>query len=379
MRHFCLPIFLIACSTQALAQSSVTLYGMADDGLTYTNNQKGASLVQTWTGSRGSSRFGFKGVEDLGGGIKAVFQLENGFNVNTGQSLQGGREFGRLAFVGLSSPYGSVLLGRQTDIAFDALASYATGILMAGSLGTSAGDVNNAFGDYILSNQIKYVSPKMRGVSFSAVYAPGGVAGSLSQNQIFGASVSYDLSNLHLTAVYRHLDNPAVTQFDATATPQANGTFVNPVTNPIFAGYASARKLNLYGAGAKYQFGKSVVAVNYTTTRFDNVTKTSSTPVGGISPSISTGEINYTYRATPALLLGAAASYTLASQAKYGQWTLGSTYALSPRTFLYLISSWQHAIGTNSLGQRAVANIDLLSASTNANQVAVRFGIHHNF
>ncbi|NPT61874.1 porin, partial [Paraburkholderia elongata] len=102
----------------AHAQSSVTLYGLIDVGITYTNSQLtshgGHSNVQETSGAVDGSRWGLRGAEDLGGGLKAIFTLENGFNVNNGTFGQGGREFGRQAFVGLSSTdYGTVTFGRQ--------------------------------------------------------------------------------------------------------------------------------------------------------------------------------------------------------------------------------------------------------------------------
>lgn len=74
----------------AHAQSSVTLYGVADDGLSYANNQGGKSSLQAVSGMPSVNRWGLKGVEDLGGGLKTIFTLENGFDLNTGGLAQGG-------------------------------------------------------------------------------------------------------------------------------------------------------------------------------------------------------------------------------------------------------------------------------------------------
>ncbi|WP_414693471.1 porin, partial [Paraburkholderia madseniana] len=89
----------VVASGAAHAQSSsVTLYGVIDVGLDFTNNSGGKQLFKmqdgTYDGMYGS-RWGLKGEEDLGGGLKAVFKLENGFNLNNGTLGQGGREFGR--------------------------------------------------------------------------------------------------------------------------------------------------------------------------------------------------------------------------------------------------------------------------------------------
>uniref|UniRef100_UPI00131C3FC8 porin n=1 Tax=Burkholderia sp. S171 TaxID=1641860 RepID=UPI00131C3FC8 len=107
----------------AHAQGSVTLYGIIDEGLNYTNNVGGQKAYQMESGYAYGSRWGLKGSEDLGGGMKAVFTLENGFDLNTGNSNQGGRMFGRQALVGIDAgTYGSFKMGRQYDSVVDYLA-----------------------------------------------------------------------------------------------------------------------------------------------------------------------------------------------------------------------------------------------------------------
>ena len=123
----------------AFAQSTVTLYGVVDNGIGYQSSATtlgstsgGHSAVKILTGVWLGSRFGLTGAEDLGGGTKAVFQLENGFDVNTGKNGQGGREFGRQAFVGLASDrFGTLTLGHQTPFAFDVLGPLSTAYLGA--------------------------------------------------------------------------------------------------------------------------------------------------------------------------------------------------------------------------------------------------------
>lgn len=105
-------------SASAMAQSSVTLYGIMDAGvevLSGAPDSKGHSstLVREESGGVNSSRIGLRGSEDLGGGLKAIFTLEGGIDATDGKSLQSGRLFGRQSFVGLSSSYGSITLGRQ--------------------------------------------------------------------------------------------------------------------------------------------------------------------------------------------------------------------------------------------------------------------------
>lgn len=109
------------CAIPALAQSQVTVYGVLDTGLVYTNNVNAAGDSQVkMPGLTGSlpSRFGFRGSEDLGGGLEALFVLEGGIGIDTGTSGQGGRLFGRQSNVGLRGGYGTVTLGRQVNMTY---------------------------------------------------------------------------------------------------------------------------------------------------------------------------------------------------------------------------------------------------------------------
>ncbi|MES2009384.1 MAG: porin [Pseudomonadota bacterium] len=105
----------------ASAQSTVTLYGVVDTGIEYVNNvgaaKDGVARVNTLTGTV-PSRWGIRGTEDLGGGLKSLFVLESGFAPDSGTSNQGARLFGRQALVGLSGPWGQVALGRQYTMLF---------------------------------------------------------------------------------------------------------------------------------------------------------------------------------------------------------------------------------------------------------------------
>src|SRR5450830_102811 len=111
----------IACSQQALAQSQVSIYGIVDTGVVYTTNANAAgnsALKMPSLTASFPSRLGFKGNEDLGGGLQAMFVLEAGFAVDTGAMGQGNRLFGRQSFVGLKNNYGSVMLGRQVNMTY---------------------------------------------------------------------------------------------------------------------------------------------------------------------------------------------------------------------------------------------------------------------
>ena len=137
---------LLSLAGIAAAQSSVTLYGIVDAGVTYRSNERvGSAGAYTGHSSVGHDRqpvrqpLGIKGSEDLGGGMRALFVLENGFDITNGTSGQGGRQFGRQAFVGLGSDrYGTVTLGRQYTSLDDFVARSARRRILAASARTRA-------------------------------------------------------------------------------------------------------------------------------------------------------------------------------------------------------------------------------------------------
>ncbi|RQZ27148.1 porin [Burkholderia sp. Bp9090] len=114
--------FAIGCQ-YASAQSSVTLYGMTEITLRYLTNdnaQNDGRLFMT-NGAIINSHIGLRGAEDLGGGLKAVFQIESNFDPQDGAQSDSGRFLGSTANVGLSGAYGTITLGRQNTPLFDKL------------------------------------------------------------------------------------------------------------------------------------------------------------------------------------------------------------------------------------------------------------------
>ncbi|WP_153141822.1 porin [Paraburkholderia agricolaris] len=369
---------VLFCTANSMAQSSTTLYGVVDDSFSFTNNQAGTHNYQMVNGGRGSSKWGFRTVEDLGGGLSAVAVLENGFDINTGKFGNGGRLFGRQSYVALNGPFGSIRLGRQYDLIADSLMPLASSLQFGGVLTTRAGDVDNVWGDYSVSNTIKYYTPVFAGLKFGALLSLGGVAGNFSQGRGEGLSLTYTGGPVTAAAALLRLNNPATSLYDTTATPVAGTTFTNPITNPTFSGYVSAHTLQIAGGGANVSVGNAVLGVLYTNTRFEDVVPTSSTPFSGTA-TFNSIEANATYRITPAVMVGAAYNYTKAESAKYSQVNLGAEYDLSKRTVLYTIAAWEHAIGTDSTGKPAVAALAFVTPSSTDNQVVVRVGIRHSF
>jgi predicted porin len=202
---------IAVASPVALAQSSMTLYGIVDTAIDISNQGHGTQ-VRELSGVLQGSRWGFIGKEDLGGGYQAIFTLENGFNANTGAAGQGGLLFGRQAFMGLSGPQGTLTFGRQYSPEFWAY-TYNDAFLagLAGGLsnfyrtlpnGTPQNMMNAYATTARTNNSIVYQSPKLYGLSLSAMYGVGGVAGSLKDGQTLSGWLNYTLGSLAVNAAY---------------------------------------------------------------------------------------------------------------------------------------------------------------------------------
>ncbi|RQS06737.1 porin [Burkholderia sp. Bp8998] len=379
-------------SYTAHAQSSILLYGIIDEGINYNSNANGERLYNLSSGVLNGSRWGLRGNEDLGGGVAAIFVLENGFDLNSGKLGQGGLEFGRQAFVGVSSPYGTLTIGRQYDSVVDYLGPLAIGAQWGGSLNAHPSDTDNFNNTNRTNNAIKFTSPTLAGFTFGGMYALGGVAGHVSRNQIWSLGARYSNGPFVASAGYLNVRNPNVSFYGAGGTAASVVAGVpgsNFGASPIISAYASTHTYQVIGAGAAYTIGASTFGANYSNTKYMGLGDSTSGPVParGISgtATFNNAELNFKYQFTPALLIGAAYMYTRsggsagAGGATYNQGSVGVDYFLSKRTDLYLIGAYQKANGTDSTGKTAVASINQLTPSNSDRQAAVRLGIRHKF
>jgi GBP family porin len=243
----------------AQAETSVTLYGVIDTGIGY-NKVKGKDAAgKSYDGSKfgmingvqNGSRWGLRGTEDLGDGLKAVFQLESGFNSSNGQSLQNNRLFGRQATVGLeSNSWGRLDLGRQTNIAskyFNAIDPFAAGFGQANH-GVALSAANTVRYD----NMVMYQTPSFNG--FQA-----GIGYSFNANDAAGSEFRTNNNTRAITAGVRYVNGPlnAALSYDQLKAP-GNSTVVDR------RGHAATDSTpRMYALGASYDFEVVKLALAY--------------------------------------------------------------------------------------------------------------------
>lgn len=392
MRNLVVITGLGMAALQVHAQSSVTLYGLIDEGLLYNTNSSGKQVVSLANSNLVGNRWGLKGNEDLGGGLSAIFVLENGFNITTGTLGQGGAEFGRQAYVGIAGNFGKITLGRQYDPLAEYLSIYAAAAPWASVYAAHPAELDNLNATKRTNNAIKFRSPDWHGFSLSAMYGIGGVAGNVTGNSVWSVAVNYIGGPLSAGMAIVVARDPNYSYWGTN--PSANtATSANALnmTSPIISGYASARTQQTVAGGGTYKIGNAMVSLVVSDTRLQDI---GSEAGAGLNPRkihggeavFDTAELSFLYRFTPALQAGIAYQITVTKSpidqpnARYNQLAIGTDYFLSKRTDLYAVATYQRASGVDSTGKAAVAALASLgSVSSVGKQAVAMLGIRHRF
>ncbi|TDP88310.1 putative porin [Aquabacterium commune] len=294
MKKTVLALAAIAASSAAFAQSSVTLYGLVDASVESVKGNtagKGTTFNRVSSGNLVTSRLGFKGVEDLGGGLKAKFQLEAAVSADTGASASGGRFFDRAAWVGLASAEaGELRIGRQDSLIgaqiVDAIGAYAyDASVVAVTLGgstfrridnaltyiaptfvpglTVSAQYSTAMDSNTANNaETQSVTPGSvigRGFGFSANFVQGPLSAGASYIQVNSANKAattgeqenvglfiygaYDLGVAKLTAYYNDDSNDGNRRFDGRRLYGINAAVPVATGLTVSGGYGYARNV----------------------------------------------------------------------------------------------------------------------------------------
>jgi predicted porin len=351
MKKSLIALAVLAASGAAMAQSSVTLFGIVDTGVSYVNNSVGdSSKYGVHSSGNATSRLGLRGTEDLGGGLKAGFWLEGEIFGDNGNSK--GFDFKRESTVRLSGNFGEVRLGRETTPTFRAGLKYdlfgATGIGQFMGYkdwaGTGIADGNTIRKD----NMLSYSTPNFSGFTGNISYAfDEKQYGNTKAGRYIGGNIGYDNGPLSVTAAYGTL---------------SYGSNVGDRDEASI--------------GASYNFGVAKIAgmaqqVKYkpesgSSAKFNNYLLGVSAPVGGV------GEVKAQY-----------AYYDQkGNDAKAHQLSLGYVHNLSKRTALYgTVSYLKNKDGSAmALGAKGVSDtVGLKANGSGRDQTGVQVGIRHAF
>jgi predicted porin len=343
-------------ASTAHAQSSVTLFGAIDAGLTWVSNAGGHSNTFMQGGISNNTGFGISAIEDLGGGTRAIAKLLNTFDIGTGSLYSPGQMF-RYSFVGLDNDQmGRLTMGLQTDFMFNYMTIDRWGPMLASlePTFTQGGPFPQlgapAFGSmdflrtadlYSTPNAVTYESPRMGGFKFGAMYGFGGVAGAFGQNSTQSFGLSYNTGPFALDAAYTYTKFPTID----------NGN----------------SGLRDWGVGGRMPIGNGFAALMVAQAiNTDN------------NARVMVYDFAATYPLTPAAIVGFEYQFNdgnhVVNDVKMHQAGLNFAYYLSKRTSVYAFAVYQHA------SNGAPALIPGSGAfSTSGNQAMVRIGMMHTW
>ncbi|KWI50086.1 porin [Burkholderia cepacia] len=378
-----IAVAAFAASSAAMAQSSVTLYGMLDSGIGYTSNINGHTRFGLDGGAVGSNKWGLKGDEDLGGGLKAVFKIENGFNIGTGgingQGPIGSTRslFNRQAYVGIASDrYGTLRMGRQLD-AVTEMVQGLTGDAISASTFSTPGDVDNNDNTTNQNSAVKYISPVINGFQAEGAYSFGGVAGAMGSGQSWSVAANYAQGGLTVAGGYFRATNQGENGWqNATAQPGFGTALGYPSSG--YNGGNAFKSAGIAQVATQYQIGPYTAGLRYSNAQYQG---------NNGQPSIHFNVLGalLQYQVTPALSLATGYTYVYGSaatpsqaaegrtMASINQASLGAMYALSKRTSVYAVGAYVHAQGAQA------SAADFGNTSSGGNQVQVNIGMHHSF
>lgn len=368
----------LCCAGLANAQSSVTLYGLIDAAVVYTTNQNAAGDSKTAmdAGQLATSRWGMKGTEDLGGGLKANFVLESTIANDTGA---GGSSFGngasttatffdRASTVGLSGGFGSVNFGRQNMLGVDSVGladpigfahavnnpNVAWSALNISTITNNGANgyfgANNGGTELRQNNSIKYLTPNFSGFGGAAMYGFGEKAGDNSANTYRAVSGYFSDGKSGVAIAYAELkDN------------------------------TNSAKMTLTGGGAKYVMKAFTFKGTYVQNKVDT-TQRKVVVIGlGVDYALSAAAtLTGAYYNTEVSGLGVStpSTPTFGANGKADQFVVLGKYALSKRTVAYASLTHATADSTNPADQGL--NFNLIGAGqSSANRAA--FGVMHSF
>ncbi|PMS21488.1 porin [Trinickia soli] len=383
----------------AQAQSSVTLYGIVDTGIGYQNNQApalgatsgGHASTKMINGIWSGSRFGMKGSEDLGGGTKAIFTLEEGFNSATGAMAVSGLAFNRQAFVGLTDArLGTFTAGRQYTAYYTLLSPWSPTTWLTGAFGAHPGDIDSLDTNYRANNSFVYMSPTIGGLTLGGSYSIGGEPGSFNAGSTWSAAAQYKNGPLGIAAGIQRVNNSAEGGGAWGSFSTVSNAGGQPAVSALNNGYQLAQAQQRIAVTGGWQFTPSFdISVSYSNVQY----------VPGVNSKFASEAVFNTYgavlhwKATPALDLAGGYSYTKAAKAngvtdgaQYQQIVFSQYYSLSKRTAFYVLEAFTRANGQTLNASGAVINATATvgdgfngTPSASRNLFAAGAGIVHRF
>ena len=344
----------------AHAQSNVTIYGIVDAGIVRETGGSGGDVTKVTSGIGSQSRIGFRGVEDLGGDLSAIFTLESGYKIDDGSLDSTNTLFNRQAFVGLKSKtLGTVTIGRQYNPLYNAMSQVADpfGAGYAGSIKNlfPAGGVNTR-----VSNAIVYQTPSFSGFTVDGLYALGEQSGDNTAGRLFSVGLSYTGNGLNVRLVHSNRNN------DTAATGTTAAVNRDEGKNTLLAANYDFKVVKLFAA---YEWDKGPnsaplpVANAYGLKVAPTASTESNDALIGLTAPLGNGTVMASYINKN--------DKTRFNQDAH-QWAIGYSYALSKRISAY--TAYAKIKNKNGAGYTVGNNNEAGSGDA-----AFNLGLRHTF
>lgn len=351
MNKATLLLVLAGAAGSAQAQTPVTIYGIMDAAIVGERGGKEGPVTKLTSGAAAASRIGFKGSEDLGGGLSAFYTLEMGVKIDSGQVDAAGTLFNRQALVGLQGEFGAVALGRQYTPWHNTLVQVVDPF-NTGYAGT-AKNLFPHFGSNIrTSNTVTYFSPRVQGADVELAYSAGEQSDSSARRQLGGA-VGFVHGPLTLRLAYNSKNGDATTGFVRSR-------------NTLLGARYKLEALTLH-AGVGIDRGPESAPLG-----------NPNTPYGGVAPTPSSDGREALLGVTVPVGEGKLMASIMhkddrtAANQDGSAWGIGYLHALSKRTGLY--AAYAHIRNRNGAGFTVANNTEAGTGNTGYN-----LGIRHSF
>ena len=367
MRTSCLlfPVLLLA-ATGASAQTNLTIYGSVDACISSFSDERGAHNAKVDTGNRSPNRIGFRGSEELGSGVRALFTLEGGYNLDDGSLKRPSTLFNRAAWVGLSGAAGTLSAGHIPDFMYDYL-RYTGGGALASLYFFHPANLDNQANQFQIDNAVKYESPSFHGFTLGAMNGFGERADGFNRARSYSLGLRYSGAKLAGAAAYTVSNDRALNLGAGLGLDSLLGQTLSrdaAAPNAVYANFA-AERVRSAGITAAYKLGRFRPSLMLTRIEMQ---------AGGDSATMRNVELGTRIELVKSNTLVLSMTSSRLGQYRWHQANVADLMALSSRTVVYAALAYQRASG-----EGAHAVINGAAPASGQSQSVVRIGIDHAF
>jgi len=357
----CNTLFVLTClcAGHAAAQDSLSIYGTLDAGPKYVDDIRGGHQYSFGSGGLQPERIGFRGVENLGNGMKVDFRLESGVLTGKGSTVSPTSFFNREASLALSGSFGSLRLGRVPDLMYDYIPKYLSPPALTAIVNKHPGNWDNYASQYQFSGALTYTSPKFAGFQFGSQYGVTEQPGGSARMRNTSLGVTWTNGPVRAALVAAEHRNRPVDIAGRMGLSQAFGQELTPGTS------VATDYVRNIAAGVSWNSASYVAGAAYSRTRMR---------AKGADATQHNIDIGGMWRITPVNALQAVFTHTRFDSAKWNELKVVGIHSFSRRSHAYIQAQYQRAGGAARF-----AAIQDIGVSSSNSQTVLSLGLLHSF